>query len=109
MMIGAVATALLELGSATALYANEFVLIPRLFRKQRIAYAFALLLMLTALTMSVVYAIQFVYDHLWGPDSRRLGFRTNFVSDLAWITVHLVLGSIIYRLARRSTSSESLA
>jgi len=87
-MIGAIATALLELGSSASLYFNEFVLVPRLFRKQRIAYLLALLLMLTVMTVLVVLAIQFVYDQLWKPDyvwvSARTSYRTSPGLRFTW-------------------------
>ncbi len=105
LMIAAVATACLELGSAAALYSNEFILLPRFARKGHwLAYAAGLLLVLCATAFAVVLTIQFFYDILWGPDPRRLGLTANLASDFAWTTVHILLGAAVFRFFRRRSS-----
>ena len=102
IVVAASATGCLELGSSSAVYLNELLLVPKLFVVRRFfSYAAVLFLSVAVITIAVVVLIHLLYDILWRPDMRRFGFWTNVESDFGWIAVHLVLAACLLRVWRR--------
>ena len=102
VVVAASATGCLELASASVVYLNELLLVPKLLAVRRFfAYAAALFWSIAGITIAVVVLIQFLYDLLWGPNVRRFGFWTNIESDLVWIAVHVVFAACVRSAWRR--------
>jgi hypothetical protein len=101
LLIALTATGCLELASASAVYLNELLLVPKFLLKRRFfLYSSALILSVSVITVGVVFLIQAVYNILWRPDPRRLGLWTNIESDFAWIAIHLLFGACAFRIWR---------
>ena len=101
LLIALAATGCLELASASAVYLNELLLVPKFLSERRfLIYVAALFATVSLMTIGVVILIQVLYDIFWGPDPRRLGLWTNIESDFAWIAVHLIFGACVFRAWR---------
>lgn len=106
LLLNGVATALLLVAFAAAVYFNWLILVPRYWRrKQFLAYWVCLLLAMNVLTAVVVVLIQQAYDVLWGPDPRRFGFRVNYGLDFIGMSVHLLAAAAVVRLIPRKRRS----
>ncbi len=101
LTIAASATAVLVAAFALAVYANHLFLLPGFARRRLwIQYAVALLLTIAVLDLAAVLLIQFIYDHLWGPDPLRYGFWFNVASEGALIIIHLAAAMGLMWVAR---------
>ncbi len=95
LRLNAVASALLVVTFAAAVYANHLLLIPRLWRRRRYAaYGAALLLAMGLLALACTAAIHLAYDLLWGPDPARFGFMTNFTMEFALVAFHVAVVAV---------------
>lgn len=92
LTIAILATALLIGSYAIAVYINQLLLIPRFQTMGFGRYLVMLAGVLFFLTVGAVLSIQTVYDHFWGPDTRRFGFWFNFTTDLSGMMIY-VLGA----------------
>ena len=109
LIIAASATGCLESASASAVYFNELLLVPKLLALRRFfSYAAALLLSIALITIGVVVLIQLLYEIFWGPDERRFAFSANIESDFGWIAVHIVLAAGLRRVWGRWPRRDSL-
>jgi hypothetical protein len=107
LLIAVTATGCLELASASAVYLNELLLVPKFFLARRLfTYWVALFLSVSLITIGVVLLIQLMYNVLSGPDPRRLGLWTNIESDFAWVAVHVLFGACVFRIWRHWTASD---
>jgi hypothetical protein len=95
--IGVLATTLLVAAFVGAVYVNSYLLLPRLARRTSWwRYLLSLLAIVVVLdVVTVVLAIQGVYDLLWGPDPLRFGFWFNFAIDGIGIDAHLAAGTLV--------------
>jgi len=110
LLVSMLATGILIVSFAAAVYCNQVVLIPRLWRtNQRIAYAVALLITIIVSTGSAVSGIQYVYDVIIGPDPLRYGFWFNFWTDLAGTALHLLVAAAIFKLAAQPARHAELS
>ena len=99
--LAVLATAVLVSASALAVYANSLLLLPRFARRHLWwQYAAALLATVAVLDLVAVPLIQFLYDWLWGPDPRRLGFWFNVLSDGIIIVVHVAVAMLVMWVAK---------
>lgn len=99
--VAVIATAILVAAAAAAVYADWYVLRPRLAARGRwAAYALGLLGVAAALTFPTVMLIQLVYDAMGVPKAGRFGFWTNAGYEAAWLAVHLAGASAVRRLTR---------
>jgi hypothetical protein len=90
LTIAILATAVLVTAFALAVYLNGLFLLPRFARRRLwLQYVVALLVTIIVLDLAAVLLIQFIYDHLWGPDPLRYGFWFNVASEGVLIIIHL--------------------
>lgn len=90
--IAILATAVLVLVSAIAVYINRLFLLPR-FAHRRLwwQYLLSLSAVVIILDLIAVPLIQTIYDWLWKPDPLRFGFWFNMISDGFIIIIHLII------------------
>lgn len=112
LTIAMLATAVLVIAFALAVYANHLLLLPKFARRGLwLQYTVALVLTIAVLDLAAVFLIQFIYDRLWGPDPLRYGFWFNVASEGALIIFHLgaALGLMwLARSLRRKSESSKL-
>jgi hypothetical protein len=85
------ATAVLVLTFALAVYVNSLWLLPEFAgRKLWLRYLFSLVALIAVLDLIAVLSIQLIYDWLGVPREGRYGFWFNMASDGAGILVHVV-------------------
>jgi hypothetical protein len=112
LTIAMLATAVLVAAFALAVYTNALLLLPRFaHRRLWLQYTVSLLVTIAVLDLAAVLLIQFIYDHLWGPDPMRYGFWFNVASEGVLIIFHLAaamgLMCFIRYLRRRSKPSKA--
>lgn len=111
LTLNLIASALLVLTFACAVYVNHLRLIPRLWKARRFAaYGAALLLAMAGLALICTAAIHIVYDVLRGPDPARFGFWTNFLMEFVLVAFHasvVAAGVWLVRWIRRMRGRES--
>lgn len=101
LTIAILATAVLVIAFALAVYANHLFLLPGFARRRLwLQYVVSLLVTIAVLDLAAVLLIQFIYDYLWGPDPLRYGFWFNVASEGALIIIHLATAMGIVWLAR---------
>ncbi len=101
LTIAILATAVLVIAFALAVYANNLFLLPRFARHRLwLQYAVSLLVTVAVLDLAAVFLIQFIYDRLWGPDPLRYGFWFNVASEGALIIIHLAAAMGLMWLAK---------
>jgi hypothetical protein len=102
LRLNVIASGLLVLTFAAAVYANHLWLLPRLWSRRRFgAYAAGLLLVMGLLAMICTAAIHVVYDVLWGPDPARFGFLTNLGMESALVAFHVLMVAVGVAVARK--------
>lgn len=101
LTIAMLATAVLVIAFALAVYANHLYLLPRFARRKLwLQYAVTLFVTVAVLDLAAVFLIQFIYDRLWGPDPLRYGFWFNVASEGVLIIIHLAAAMGLMWLAR---------
>lgn len=99
--IAILATAVLVIAFALAVYINGLFLLPGFARRRLwLQYVIWLLVTIAVLDLAAVLLIQVIYDYLWGPDPLRYGFWFNVASEAALIVIHLAAAMGIVWLAK---------
>lgn len=105
LLINILATSVLVVASATAVYVNRSVLWPQFLRRRTDwLYVLELIFMVSVLDVIAVIAIQLIYDRLWGPDPLRYGFGTNLIYEAIFIGLHLAIGTAVLAMLRRRSA-----
>ncbi len=101
LTIAIMATAVLVIAFALAVYVNHLFLLPAFARRRLwLQYSVSLLVTIAVLDLAAVLLIQFIYDRLWGPDPLRYGFWFNVASEGALIIFHLAAAMGLMWVAR---------
>jgi hypothetical protein len=101
LTIAILATTVLVIAFALAVYANHLFLLPKFARRGLwLQYAVSLLVTVAVLDLAAVFLIQFIYDRLWGPDPLRYGFWFNVASEDVLIIIHLAAAMGLMWLAK---------
>jgi hypothetical protein len=99
LLIAVSATGVLVAVSATAVYLNHLVLLPRYAKHHSLARYFAQLIIAIALpAILAVLMIQVIYDYLWGPDPNRFGFWQNVAYEIIFISIHVIIAMVVIKL-----------
>ncbi|QEH38769.1 hypothetical protein OJF2_73750 [Aquisphaera giovannonii] len=102
LRLNVLASFLLMLTFAAAVYANHLLLIPRLWSRRRFAaYAASLLGVMGLLALACTAAIHLAYDGLWGPDPARFGFLTNLGMESGLVAFHVLAAAVVLGITRR--------
>lgn len=102
LLIDLCATTILVSVSAATVYINRFILWPN-YLNARVLWKYLIQLLATVMILDLiaVFAIQWIYDWLWHPDPMRFGLLTNILLEAIFISVHLILATIIGAIGNR--------
>jgi len=102
LLIAILATAVLVAVSATAVYLNHLVLLPKYAEHRSFArYIIQLVAAVTLPGLLAVLIIQAIYDYLWGPDPNRFGFWQNLAYEIIFISIHVIIAMAAIRLSKK--------
>lgn len=92
-----IVTASLMLAYALAAYANELWLIPKYWRRNRIAYWLGLLAIMALFTAAALTVIRVSYFQTLGPDPDPNGTLKHYAIDFFGMTFHVAAFSALMR------------